>query len=153
MREYQRAGRIRFIGFSTHGMTPLIVKAIETGIFDYVNLCVCLLCCTIPYGGTRKRRPPASQRLHIHEDAQPTPTTESNPPKQIKKRRHWHFIGSYTSSASSDDPDSPMGGNLAAVRAARRHEYVVINTSRAVKLGAVAPRSLPLSKASSTCQL
>jgi predicted aldo/keto reductase-like oxidoreductase len=38
IREYQAAGRIKFIGFSTHGMTPLIVKAIETGIFDYVNL-------------------------------------------------------------------------------------------------------------------
>lgn len=38
IREYQQAGRVKFIGFSTHGMTPLIVKAIETGVFDYVNL-------------------------------------------------------------------------------------------------------------------
>lgn len=38
IREYQQAGKVKFIGFSTHGMTPLIVKAIETGVFDYVNL-------------------------------------------------------------------------------------------------------------------
>lgn len=38
IREYQKEGKIRFIGFSSHGMTPLIVDAIETGIFDYVNL-------------------------------------------------------------------------------------------------------------------
>lgn len=38
MREWQKAGRIRFVGFSTHAMTSVIVKAIETGEFDYVNL-------------------------------------------------------------------------------------------------------------------
>lgn len=38
VREYQAAGKIRFVGFSTHGMTPLIVEAIETDLFDYVNL-------------------------------------------------------------------------------------------------------------------
>ena len=38
IREYQAAGRVKFIGFSTHGMTPLVVAAIETGVFDYVNL-------------------------------------------------------------------------------------------------------------------
>ncbi len=32
------AGRIRHIGFSTHGPTGTIVRAIETGLFDYVNL-------------------------------------------------------------------------------------------------------------------
>ena len=37
-KEYQRAGKLRCIGFSTHGMTPLIIKTIETGAFDYVNL-------------------------------------------------------------------------------------------------------------------
>lgn len=31
-------GKIRFIGFSTHAMTPVILQAIETDIFDYVNL-------------------------------------------------------------------------------------------------------------------
>ena len=31
-------GKVRHIGFSTHGSTELIVKAIETGRFDYVNL-------------------------------------------------------------------------------------------------------------------
>ncbi|AMA07957.1 aldo/keto reductase [Picosynechococcus sp. PCC 73109] len=36
--ELQRAGRIRHIGFSTHGSTDLIVKTIETGAMDYVNL-------------------------------------------------------------------------------------------------------------------
>ncbi|NJN22338.1 MAG: aldo/keto reductase [Leptolyngbya sp. RL_3_1] len=37
-REYQRQGRIRHIGFSTHGPTAVIQQAIETGEFDYVNL-------------------------------------------------------------------------------------------------------------------
>ncbi|MEI6350718.1 MAG: aldo/keto reductase [Verrucomicrobiota bacterium] len=37
-REIQRQGRARFIGFSTHGPCDIIVKAIETGEFDYVNL-------------------------------------------------------------------------------------------------------------------
>ena len=31
-------GRVRHIGFSTHGPTRLIVKAVESGGFDYVNL-------------------------------------------------------------------------------------------------------------------
>ena len=31
-------GKVRFIGFSTHGPTDVIVRAIETGLFDYVNL-------------------------------------------------------------------------------------------------------------------
>jgi predicted aldo/keto reductase-like oxidoreductase len=37
-RQLQREGRVRFIGFSTHAPTPLIVEAIQTGEFDYVNL-------------------------------------------------------------------------------------------------------------------
>lgn len=35
---WQRSGRIRALGFSTHGPRDLIVKAIETGVFEYVNL-------------------------------------------------------------------------------------------------------------------
>ena len=38
VRKFQRQGRIRHIGFSTHGSTEVIVKAIETDQFDYVNL-------------------------------------------------------------------------------------------------------------------
>ena len=38
LRKLQREGRVRFIGFSTHGLTPTIVKAIQTGEFDYVNV-------------------------------------------------------------------------------------------------------------------
>jgi predicted aldo/keto reductase-like oxidoreductase len=38
VREFQRQGRIRFVGFSTHGPTDVIVRACETGQFDYVNL-------------------------------------------------------------------------------------------------------------------
>lgn len=34
----QAQGKIRFIGFSTHGPTDVIVRAIETNQFDYVNL-------------------------------------------------------------------------------------------------------------------
>jgi predicted aldo/keto reductase-like oxidoreductase len=37
-RQLQRQGRCRFIGFSTHGTTDLILKAVTTGEFDYVNL-------------------------------------------------------------------------------------------------------------------
>ncbi|MDY6938871.1 MAG: aldo/keto reductase [Cyanobacteriota bacterium] len=36
--QLQKQGRIRFVGFSTHGPTDVIVKAIETDRFDYVNL-------------------------------------------------------------------------------------------------------------------
>ena len=36
--EYRAAGRIKWFGFSTHAMTPVIVQACESGVFDYVNL-------------------------------------------------------------------------------------------------------------------
>ncbi len=36
--KFREQGRVRHIGFSTHGPTDLIVRAIETGRFDYVNL-------------------------------------------------------------------------------------------------------------------
>ncbi len=38
VRQVQREGRAGHIGFSTHGPTDVIVRAIETGEFDYVNL-------------------------------------------------------------------------------------------------------------------
>ncbi len=34
----KREGRCRHVGFSTHGPVTTIVKTIETGLFDYVNL-------------------------------------------------------------------------------------------------------------------
>src|ERR1700733_1775816 len=37
-RKLQQAGRCRFIGFSTHATTDLILEAVNTGEFDYVNL-------------------------------------------------------------------------------------------------------------------
>ena len=37
-RQLQKAGRCRFIGFSTHGTTDTILEAINSGEFDYVNL-------------------------------------------------------------------------------------------------------------------
>lgn len=37
-RKLQRDGRCRFIGFSTHATTDIILQAIETDAFDYVNL-------------------------------------------------------------------------------------------------------------------
>jgi uncharacterized protein len=37
-RKIQREGRARFIGFSTHATTDLILELIEGGDFDYVNL-------------------------------------------------------------------------------------------------------------------
>jgi predicted aldo/keto reductase-like oxidoreductase len=36
--EYRKAGKVRWIGFSTHAYTGLVVQTIETGKFDYVNL-------------------------------------------------------------------------------------------------------------------
>ena len=38
VKKLQEQGRIRSVGFSTHGPTDVIVKAIETDRFDYVNL-------------------------------------------------------------------------------------------------------------------
>ncbi len=37
-RQLQAQGKVRFIGFSTHAPTDLIVKTIETNLFEYVNL-------------------------------------------------------------------------------------------------------------------
>lgn len=37
-RRLQEQGKVRFVGFSTHGATNLIVKTIQTDQFDYVNL-------------------------------------------------------------------------------------------------------------------
>ncbi|MGD1806574.1 aldo/keto reductase [Dapis sp. BLCC M126] len=37
-RKLQREGKVRFIGFSTHGPTDVIMKTIKTNQFDYVNL-------------------------------------------------------------------------------------------------------------------
>ncbi len=36
--KWQEQGRIRHIGFSTHGPTDILVKAVETGAFAYINL-------------------------------------------------------------------------------------------------------------------
>ncbi|MBP0016816.1 MAG: aldo/keto reductase [Cyanobacteria bacterium SBLK] len=37
-KKLQAEGKVRFIGFSTHAPTELIIQAIESGEFDYVNL-------------------------------------------------------------------------------------------------------------------
>ncbi|PSB05136.1 aldo/keto reductase [Merismopedia glauca] len=37
-RKLQAQGKVRFIGFSTHAPTDVIIKTIETNQFDYVNL-------------------------------------------------------------------------------------------------------------------
>lgn len=37
-RQLQGEGRCRFVGFSTHATTDIILRAIESGGFDYVNL-------------------------------------------------------------------------------------------------------------------
>ncbi|MGF1514122.1 MAG: aldo/keto reductase [Elainellaceae cyanobacterium] len=38
VRSLQEQGKVRFVGFSTHGPTDVIVSAVQTGRFDYVNL-------------------------------------------------------------------------------------------------------------------
>jgi len=35
---FQKKGRCRFIGFSTHGNLPIIIEMIETGAMQYINL-------------------------------------------------------------------------------------------------------------------
>jgi predicted aldo/keto reductase-like oxidoreductase len=37
-RQLQKDGRVRFIGFSTHATTDIILETIQTGEFDYANL-------------------------------------------------------------------------------------------------------------------
>ncbi|MEO1394393.1 MAG: aldo/keto reductase [Cyanobacteria bacterium J06634_5] len=37
-KQLRAQGKVRHIGFSTHGPTQVIVDAIETGLFDYVNI-------------------------------------------------------------------------------------------------------------------
>ena len=37
-RQLQAEGKVKFVGFSTHGPTNIIVEAINSGQFDYVNL-------------------------------------------------------------------------------------------------------------------
>lgn len=37
-RQWQAQGKVRHVGFSTHGPTEVIVQAINTGALDYVNL-------------------------------------------------------------------------------------------------------------------
>jgi predicted aldo/keto reductase-like oxidoreductase len=37
-RELQKQGRVRFVGFSTHATTDIILETIASGEFDYVNL-------------------------------------------------------------------------------------------------------------------
>ena len=37
-KKLQQEGKVRYIGFSTHGATDLIIKTIQTNQFDYVNL-------------------------------------------------------------------------------------------------------------------
>ena len=37
-KQLKAEGKVRHIGFSTHGSTEIIIKTIETGEFDYVNL-------------------------------------------------------------------------------------------------------------------
>lgn len=38
LEQLKKEGRCRHIGFSTHGPSDLVVKAINTGLFDYINL-------------------------------------------------------------------------------------------------------------------
>ncbi|WDE98113.1 aldo/keto reductase [Lentisphaera profundi] len=37
-KEWKKQGRVKHIGFSTHGSPDIIIQAIESGEFDYVNL-------------------------------------------------------------------------------------------------------------------
>ena len=37
-RQLQKSGRVRFVGFSTHATTDMILEAVNSGEFDYVNV-------------------------------------------------------------------------------------------------------------------
>ena len=37
-RQWQREGRCRFVGFASHNTTDVLLRAVESGEFDYVNL-------------------------------------------------------------------------------------------------------------------
>jgi len=37
-RQLQREGRVRFVGFSTHATTDIILEAVNSGGFDYINV-------------------------------------------------------------------------------------------------------------------
>src|SRR6476660_291060 len=37
-RKLQAEGRVRFLGFSTHATTDIILQAVESNEFDYINL-------------------------------------------------------------------------------------------------------------------
>jgi predicted aldo/keto reductase-like oxidoreductase len=37
-RRLQKEGRVRFVGFSTHATTDIILEAVQSGEFDYINL-------------------------------------------------------------------------------------------------------------------
>jgi hypothetical protein len=37
-RRLQKDGRVRFVGFSTHATTDIILQAVQSGEFDYINL-------------------------------------------------------------------------------------------------------------------
>ena len=37
-KQMQKEGLVDYIGFSTHGDTPLILDVIATDLFDYVNI-------------------------------------------------------------------------------------------------------------------
>jgi predicted aldo/keto reductase-like oxidoreductase len=36
--EYRAKGKIKWVGFSTHAMTPTAIKACDSGVFDYINV-------------------------------------------------------------------------------------------------------------------
>jgi predicted aldo/keto reductase-like oxidoreductase len=36
--EYRAKGKIKWVGFSTHAMTPTAAKACDSGVFDYINV-------------------------------------------------------------------------------------------------------------------
>lgn len=91
--EYKANGKVKFVGFSTHAMSPTIIAVIETGLFDYVNL-------------------------------------------------HYHFIGSYTATGTG-----PMGGNIAAIEAAKKLDMGVFIISPTDKGGCLYEPPVTLYKA------
>jgi len=51
VKEYQAAGKIKHIGFSSHGQPEFIRKCIETGAFEYANIHYHSLACYTAAGG------------------------------------------------------------------------------------------------------
>jgi uncharacterized protein len=114
-KEFQAAGKIKHIGFSTHAMTPTILNAIETDMFD----------CKAAKSSTAPRL--------VRVMCAVLPSDPWCCWSYADVNLHYQFIGSYTSTGSGS-----LGGfycNKLAIEAARKHDMGVFIISPTDKGG------------------